>query len=111
MVINYIKGKSLKSTYHHSAYFFGQKVKNEGIFKFYIFLFQLKLRFSLGRSATTSTVTTKRTITANDSANSSVKIRENGADDIEHHEVVLRMDPEGFDFSDMKPKITEASLV
>ena len=39
----------------------------------------------------------------------SIKIPENGADEIEH-EVVLRMDPEGFDF-ETKPKSTEASLV
>ena len=39
----------------------------------------------------------------------SIKIPENGADEIEH-EVVLRMDPEGFDF-ETRPKSTEASLV
>ena len=71
-------------------------------------LFQLKV--SLGRSTTTSTVATKRTMTTTDGESlKSIKIPENGADEIEH-EVVLRMDPEGFDF-ETKPKSTEASLV
>ena len=34
----------------------------------------------------------------------------NLSDENDHHEVVLRMDPEGFDF-ESKPKLTEASLV
>lgn len=71
-------------------------------------LFQLKV--SLGRSTTTSTVATKRTMTTTDGESlKSIKICENGADEIEH-EVVLRMDPEGFDF-ETRPKSTEASLV
>ena len=52
----------------------------------------------------------KRTMTTTDGDSlKSIKIRENGADEIEH-EVVLRMDPEGFDF-ETRPKSTEASLV
>ena len=72
-------------------------------------LFQLKV--SLGRSSTTSTVATKRTMTTTDGDSlKSIKIRENGADEEIEHEVVLRMDPEGFDF-ETRPKSTEASLV
>ena len=71
--------------------------------------FQLKV--SLGRSSTTSTVATKRTMTTTDGDSlKSIKIRENGADEEIEHEVVLRMDPEGFDF-ETRPKSTEASLV
>ena len=74
-----------------------------------LILFQLKV--SLGRSSTTSTVATKRTMTTTDGDSlKSIKIRENGADEEIEHEVVLRMDPEGFDF-ETRPKSTEASLV
>ena len=54
---------------------------------------------------------TKRTMTTTDGDSlKSIKIRENGADEEIEHEVVLRMDPEGFDF-ETRPKSTEASLV
>ena len=69
------------------------------------------MKVSLGRSSTTSTVATKRTMTTTDGDSlKSIKIRENGADEEIEHEVVLRMDPEGFDF-ETRPKSTEASLV
>ena len=69
------------------------------------------MKVSLGRSSTTSNVATKRTMTTTDGDSlKSIKIRENGADEEIEHEVVLRMDPEGFDF-ETRPKSTEASLV
>merc|ERR1719225_2174136 len=73
--------------------------------------YKVKTQHSLGTTTTTSTIAAKRRSTTIENGENSFKgaSAPNLSDENDHHEVVLRMDPEGFDF-ESKPKLTEASL-
>ena len=64
----------------------------------------------MGTATTTSTIATKKSTTIAIDAEPSFNGTIAHSDENDHHEVVLRMDPEGFDF-ESRPTVTEASLV